>query len=94
MTTLGVGPGAVIATQHVVAAMSEADSDAPASLRRTVSTSVGYHPDAEMSAIGLAVALGLLVVLLPLAPFLLAGWLVSTLLGFGRRRRRKQGRRR
>lgn len=66
--------------------MSEAESDAPAPLRRTVSKTVGSHPDAEMTAIGLAVGLGLLVILIPLATFLLAVWLLSKLLSAGRGR--------
>ncbi len=65
--------------------MSGDDTEALPAIRRTVSKSVGYHPDAEMNAIGLAVGAGLLVILIPLAPFLLAVWLVSKLLDLGGR---------
>ncbi|MFB6170010.1 MAG: hypothetical protein ABEJ06_02580 [Haloarculaceae archaeon] len=59
---------------------AEADQQSPAVLRRpirTVKRSVGFHPDAEMNAIGIAIGFILLVLLLPLAPFILALWVIS-----------------
>jgi len=48
-------------------------------LLRTVKPTSVPRPDAEMNAIGWAIFLGLVVVLLPLAPFILIAWLFSKL---------------
>ena len=44
---------------------------------RTVTPPYRGRPDAEMTTIGIAYFLGLVILLVPLAPFLLLVWLVS-----------------
>lgn len=46
---------------------------------RTVTPPYHGHPDSEMNAIGIALFLGMLVLLLPLLPFLIIVWLISKL---------------
>lgn len=43
---------------------------------RSVSTNRGFKPEASMNAIGYLIAVLMVPVLLPLAPFLLAAWLL------------------
>ncbi|WP_254766441.1 DUF7535 family protein [Salinilacihabitans rarus] len=59
-----------------------ADDDESGSERtlRTVTPSYHGRPDREMTLIGWAYFLGLLIVLLPLLPFAIILWLVSRLL--------------
>lgn len=53
---------------------------------RTVTPSYRGRPDTEMTAIGIAYFLGLLVLLVPLLPFVVLAWLASKLVGaLGRR---------
>ncbi|WP_435156102.1 DUF7535 family protein [Haladaptatus sp. DFWS20] len=61
--------------------MSQADSGAEPvkKMFRTVTPPYHGHPDSEMNAIGIAMFLGLLVLLLPLLPFLIIVWLISKL---------------
>lgn len=44
-------------------------------MTRTVSTPTGYGPNLEMSILGYIVAIGVAVVLLPLAPIIVVLWL-------------------
>ena len=46
---------------------------------RTVSTTAGPRPDAEMDAVGWMLFVGLLFLLLPLLPVIVVIWLVSKL---------------
>ncbi|WP_266079609.1 DUF7535 family protein [Haladaptatus caseinilyticus] len=46
---------------------------------RTVTPSYRGHPDSEMNAIGIALFLGLVVLMVPLLPFLVIVWLISKL---------------
>jgi hypothetical protein len=45
------------------------------------------HPDAEMDAIGWSLLLGMVVLLVPLFPFILIVWVLSKLIGAVARRR-------
>ncbi|WP_238398267.1 DUF7535 family protein [Halorussus salinus] len=49
---------------------------------RTVTPSYRGRPDAEMTTIGIAYALGLVVVLIPLLPFIVIVWVVSKITGY------------
>jgi hypothetical protein len=62
--------------------MSE-EQDSPGALTRAYRTvSPGYegHPDVEMSTIGWAIFLGLVVLLVPLLPFLVLVWVIGKVL--------------
>lgn len=48
---------------------------------RTVTPPYGGRADAEMHTIGIAYALGLVVLLIPLLPFLALTWLISKVVG-------------
>ena len=52
---------------------------------RTVTPGSTTHPNAEMDFIGWAIFLGLLVLVLPLLPFVAAIWLVSKAVEFVQR---------
>lgn len=58
---------------------NEPSSDAPPVVRaaRTVTPPYGSRPNQEMNVVGLIILAGLLVLLFPLAPFILAFWLLS-----------------
>ena len=59
------------------------ESDEPSALTRayrTVTPGVRGHPDREMDAIGLAILAGLVVLLIPLLPFIVIVWLLTKLL--------------
>ncbi|WP_459193673.1 DUF7535 family protein [Halosimplex sp. J119] len=66
--------------------MSDAsESDDPGAakkLLRTVTPGTGPRPDAEMDSIGWALFLGLVILLVPLLPFLIVGWLFTKVLDF------------
>ncbi|WP_240147610.1 MULTISPECIES: hypothetical protein [Halorussus] len=71
--------------------MSEGDADGgsesvvPEPMKKVVRTvTPGYRgrPDAEMTTIGIAYGLGLLVLLVPLLPFIVIVWLVSKVTGY------------
>ena len=49
---------------------------------RTVTPGYESHPDSEMNAVGWAMFLGLVALMIPLLPFLLAVWVVTKLLEF------------
>jgi hypothetical protein len=49
---------------------------------RTVTPSYRGRPDAEMTAIGIAYLLGMVVVLIPLLPFILIVWIVAKITGY------------
>ena len=49
---------------------------------RTVTPSYRGRPDAEMTTIGVAYFLGLVVLLIPLLPFIVVVWVVSKITGF------------
>jgi len=49
---------------------------------RTVTPSFRGRPDTEMTAIGIAYFLGLVVLLIPLLPFIVVVWVVSKITGF------------
>ncbi|WP_128477216.1 DUF7535 family protein [Halorussus pelagicus] len=49
---------------------------------RTVTPSFRGRPDAEMTTIGIAYGLGLVVLLIPLLPFIVVVWVVSKITGF------------
>ncbi|NHN60917.1 hypothetical protein G9466_17785 [Halorussus sp. JP-T4] len=49
---------------------------------RTVTPGYRGRPDAEMTTIGIAYGLGLLVLLVPLLPFIVIVWLVSKVTGY------------
>ncbi|MFB6107199.1 MAG: hypothetical protein ABEJ70_09525 [Halobacteriaceae archaeon] len=61
--------------------MSSQDAEPPAPVHRrvvrTVTPPYRSRPDEEMNAIGLAYLLGLLVLLVPLLPFLVIVWAIS-----------------
>jgi hypothetical protein len=61
--------------------MSQGDSgDHPVTkILRTVTPPYHGHPDSEMNTIGIAVFLGMLVLLVPLLPFLIIVWAISKL---------------
>ncbi|WP_458188846.1 DUF7535 family protein [Haladaptatus sp. NG-WS-4] len=59
--------------------MSQGDSGGLTGTLRTVTPPYRGRPDSEMNAIGIAVFLGMIVVLLPLLPFLIIVWLISKL---------------
>jgi hypothetical protein len=48
-----------------------------ADVPRTVTDDRGDRPDVQMSVVGILVAVGTAVVLLPVAPFLAVAWLVA-----------------
>lgn len=48
---------------------------------RTVTPSYRGRPDAEMTAVGIAYFLGLVILLIPLLPFIFLVWLISKLTG-------------
>jgi hypothetical protein len=56
-----------------------AESESEVGLVRSVSENVGNHPVAQMSLIGYLVAAPMVIILLPLLPFLVVYWLVSRL---------------
>ncbi|WP_435180739.1 DUF7535 family protein [Halorussus sp. AFM4] len=71
--------------------MSEGDSDGGSEgvvpepvkkVARTVTPGFSGRPDAEMTAIGIAYFLGMLVLLVPLLPFIAIVWLLSKITGF------------
>lgn len=49
---------------------------------RTVTPGYRGRPDAEMTTIGIAYALGLVVLLVPLLPFIAVVWLLSKITGY------------
>ena len=53
---------------------------------RTVTPPFRGHPDAEMTTIGIAYFLGLVVLLIPLLPFIAIVWAISKLTGKAARR--------
>lgn len=69
--------------------MSQNQSDDPSALReaiRTVTPATGGRPNVEMDLIGWSVFLGLVVLLVPLLPFIAIVWLISKLAERGERR--------
>jgi hypothetical protein len=59
------------------------ESDEPGVLKRayrTVTPPMRGRPDAEMDAIGLAMLAGLIVLLVPLLPFIVIVWVLTKLL--------------
>jgi hypothetical protein len=64
---------------------SEPDESEPGVLKKTYRTvTPGYRsrPDAEMNVIGIAYFLGIVILLVPLLPFILLVWLISKFLEF------------
>jgi hypothetical protein len=57
-----------------------ADDSEERGLLRTVTPSYLGRPDREMDVIGWGVFFGLVIILVPLLPFLVIGWLISKLL--------------
>ncbi|UPW01839.1 hypothetical protein M0R88_07020 [Halorussus gelatinilyticus] len=51
-------------------------------IARTVTPPYRGRPDAEMTTIGIAYGLGLVVLLIPLLPFIVVVWVVSKITGF------------
>lgn len=51
--------------------MSDSDESTPKAVLRTVTPPYRGRPDSEMSTIGFSIFLGLLVLLVPLLPFIL-----------------------
>ena len=49
---------------------------------RTVTPSYRGRPDAEMTAIGIAYFLGLVILLIPFLPFIAVVWLLSKITGY------------
>ncbi|WP_321112722.1 DUF7535 family protein [Halorussus salinisoli] len=49
---------------------------------RTVTPSYRGRPDAEMTTIGIAYGLGLVVLLIPLLPFIVVVWILSKITGY------------
>ncbi|MFC7026693.1 hypothetical protein ACFQH8_02570 [Halomicroarcula sp. GCM10025710] len=45
---------------------------------RSVTPLTGPHPDAEMDVIGWGIFLGLMLLLVPLLPFIIVVWLISS----------------
>ncbi|UPV75767.1 hypothetical protein M0R89_06825 [Halorussus limi] len=64
---------------------TEDEGVVPAPVRkvvRTVTPSYRGRPDTEMTTIGIAYGLGLVVLLIPLLPFIVVVWVVSKITGF------------
>ncbi|WP_122088018.1 DUF7535 family protein [Halalkalicoccus subterraneus] len=61
--------------------MSESDGSTVKKALRTVTPSYRGRPDREMNVIGLAYFLILLVVLVPLLPFMIIVWVLSKVFG-------------
>ncbi|WP_458207462.1 DUF7535 family protein [Haladaptatus sp. NG-SE-30] len=59
--------------------MSQGDAEGLTGALRTVTPPYRGRPDSEMNAIGIALLLGMVVILLPLLPFLVIVWLISKL---------------
>ena len=57
----------------------EDDPSLPVEVIRTVTPGYGGRPDREMDVIGWLIALGMVILLLPLIPALIALWLLSKL---------------
>lgn len=51
---------------------------------RTVTPGSKGHPDIEMDTIGWAIFLGIVILLVPLLPFLVIVWVLTKLFGFAR----------
>lgn len=64
---------------------AEESGDSVRETIRTVTPSYHGRPDEEMDVIGIGIFLGLLVLLVPLLPFLLVVWVISKVLERGRR---------
>jgi len=64
-----------------------AEPSVPRKALRTVTPGSKTRPDAEMDSIGWAVFLGLVILLIPIVPFIAVVWGVSTLLEFLARQR-------
>jgi hypothetical protein len=60
--------------------MSEEESGG---VMRTVTAPYRSRPDGEMSILGLILGLGLVMVMIPLIPFILIYWVLSKLAGLG-----------
>jgi hypothetical protein len=65
--------------------MSETDESPVVERLRTVTPGSRGHSDPEMDTIGLGIALGILILLVPLLPFFLIGYVFVKLLEFVRR---------
>lgn len=50
---------------------------------RTVTAPYRSRPDSEMSIMGMLLGLGLVIVMIPLLPFILVVWVLSKLAGLG-----------
>ena len=61
-----------------------AEENVDAGLLRTVTAPYRSRSDSEMNLIGLLYGLGLVIVLLPLLPFIVLLWLAGKLRGSGR----------
>jgi len=61
---------------------TEDDPGAVTKALRTVTPGAKGHQDISMDTIGWVIFLGLLVVLVPLLPFLVVGWVLIKLFGF------------
>lgn len=63
--------------------MSEGDSEEHpvTTVLRTVTPPYHSHSDREMNTIGIGIFLGLLVLIIPLLPFLIIIWVISKLTG-------------
>lgn len=66
--------------------MSDSDESTPKAVLRTVTPPYRGRPDSEMSTIGFSIFLGLLVLLVPLLPFILIVWLLTKAFGTAKRR--------
>jgi hypothetical protein len=69
------------------------ESDDPSALReaiRTVTPATGARPDAEMDVVGWGLFLGLVILIVPLLPFIVIVWLISKLAERGERRVRSE----
>jgi hypothetical protein len=63
----------------------EDDAGTKEKVLRTVTPSYFGRPDAEMTTIGWALLLGMVIILIPLLPFVILVWLITTGIDFIKR---------
>lgn len=82
----GIARGAMVFTVvHVLTVVSQTDTGdeqrgLPDQLR-TVTTDIGMHPHGEMNLIGGLIGVVLLILVLPLVPVVVLGWLLMKIVG-------------
>lgn len=59
----------------------ESEPSLPKKVYRTVTPGYGPRPDTEMNVIGYSLFLGMVILLVPLLPFVVIVWVISKLVG-------------